>query len=185
MMLVKHLTRAELEAGLGEIRQSPKTEGELKMIVRRPEVEAREVLTEGELDLKEGLVGDNWIKRGSSSTPDGSSNPDTQLNIMNTRVIDLITQDKERWQLAGDQLFIDIDLSQENLPAGTQLSLGTSIIEVTPEPHTGCQKFVKRFGADAMKFVNSPVGRELGLRGICAKVVQAGTIRVGDVVKKL
>ncbi|MEM7032786.1 MAG: MOSC domain-containing protein [Chloroflexota bacterium] len=182
---IKQLTRPELEAGLDEIRQSPKDEGTLKMIVRRPQVDEREVLDEGKLDLAEGLVGDNWLSRGSSSTADGSANPDTQLNIMNARVIDLITQDKERWPLAGDQLFLDLDLSVENLPPGTKLTLGSSIIEVTPEPHTGCQKFVKRFGADAMQFVNSPLGREMGLRGICAKVVQNGTIRVGDVAKKV
>jgi hypothetical protein len=181
----KHLTMAELEAGLEEIRQSPKDEGVLRLIVRRPRVDEREVLEEAELHPLEGLVGDSWKSRGSSRTSDGSSHPDMQLNIMNARVIALVAGDKDRWQLAGDQLFIDMDLSAENLPAGTQLSLGSAVIAVSPQPHTGCQKFVSRFGLDAVKFVNSPKGKELHLRGINAKVVQPGMIRVGDVARKM
>lgn len=176
---------AELEAGLDEIRQAPKHEGVLELIVRRPRIDAREVLETGALDVVEGLVGDSWLTRGSSRTEDGSAHPDMQLNIMNARVIALIAQDKARWQLAGDQLFIDFDLSADNLPPGTRLTIGEAVIEVTPEPHTGCQKFVNRFGGDAMKFVNSAIGRELHLRGINAKVVQSGAIGVGDIVKKL
>jgi MOSC domain-containing protein YiiM len=80
---------------------------------------------------------------------------------------------------------LDKPLSKENLPPGTKLALGSAVIEVTAEPHTGCKKFVERFGVEAMKFVNSPVGRELCLRGINAKVVQPGVIRVGDRAKKL
>ena len=182
---VKHLTMAELEAGLDEIRQSPKDHGVLDWIVRRPETNQREVLEEGELSVVEGLVGDNWITRGSSRTKDGSSHPDMQLNIMNSRVIGLLAQSKERWKLAGDQLFLDIDLSDENLPAGSRLAMGEAIIEVTPQPHTGCKKFVARFGLDAMKFVNVGIGKQLKLRGINAKVVQSGKIRVGDAVRKI
>ena len=185
MGAVKHLTMAELEAGLDDIRQSPKHEGVLRMIVRRPQIGEREVLEEGTLDLREGLVGDNWIARGSARTSDGSSHPDMQLNIMNARVIALVAQDTARWHLAGDQLFIDIDLSADNLPPGTRLAIGSAVIEVTDIPHTGCTKFVGRFGVDAMKFVNSPVGRELHLRGINAKVVQSGVIRSGDAVRKI
>ena len=183
---MKHLTTAELEAGLDEIRRSPKDNGTLRLIVRRPKVDAREVLDAGELDLIEGLKGDNWATRGSSSMADGSSNPDKQLNIMNARAAARVAAgDENRWQLAGDQLFIDLDLSDENLPAGTRLAIGTAIIEITPPPHTGCKKFVERFGSEAMKFVNSPVGKRLHLRGVCAKVVQAGTIRQGDAVRKI
>ncbi len=163
---VKHLTIEKLEAGLDDIRQSPKDKDVLELIVRRPRKGEREVLEEGELDLVEGLVGDNWRTRGSSRTLDGSSHPDMQLTIMNCRIIALVAQDKERWQLAGEQLFIDMDLSYENLPPGTQLALGLALIEVTEQPHTGCKKFVARFGFDAMKFVNSPVGKQLHLRGI-------------------
>jgi hypothetical protein len=181
---VRHLTLEELHAGLSTIRESPKNEGILHMIVRRPGVGEREVVEEGALDLEKGLVGDNWSMRGSSRTPNKSAHEDMQLNVMNTRVIALVAQERERWSLAGDQLFIDLDLSEENLPPGTLLELGSAIIEVTAEPHTGCGKFVTRFGVDATKFINSPMGRELRLRGLNAKVVQAGVIRVGDVVRK-
>ena len=184
-LIPQHLTTKELEAGLDEIRRAPKDEGVLELIVRRPEVNNREVLSEGELHLDEGLVGDSWKRRRSKTTLDGSPNPLMQLNVMNARVIALVAQVKSRWQMAGDQLFLDLDLSAENLPAGTRLSLGSAVIEVTPPPHLGCQKFVARFGLDAMKFVNSPLGKELHLRGINAKVVQGGTIRVGDVVRKI
>ena len=181
----KHLTTAELEAGLDTIRQSPKDEGVIALIVRRPQVDAREVLEEGELDLVEGLVGDTWKVRRSTRTPDGAPHPDMQLNVINARVIALVAQEKDRWPLAGDQLFIDMDVSQENLPPGTRLALGSAVIEVTDQPHTGCKKFAARFGLDALKLVNSPVGKQLQLRGVNAKVAQPGVIRVGDFVKKL
>ena len=182
---MKHLTMDELEAGLNEIRQAPKDEGVLCLIVRRPQIEEREVLEEAELHVDDGLIGDSWIWRGSSRTADGSPDPDMQINVMNARVAALVAQDKSRWQLAGDQLYLDMDLSAENLPAGTQLAIGSAVIEVTPPPHTGCKKFVSRFGLDAMKFVNSSVGRELRLRGMNAKVIQPGVIQVGNVAKKL
>ena len=182
---MKHVTMTELEAGLEDIRQSPTDAGVLALIVRRPQVEAREVLEEGELDLFEGLVGDNWKTRGSSQTADGSAHPDMQLNIMNARVIALLAQKKERWALAGDQLYMDLDLSAENVPPGTRLSLGEAVIEVTDQPHTGCKKFAARFGLDALKFISSPVGKQLQLRGINAKVIRSGAIRVGDTVKKV
>lgn len=185
MDVVRHLTMAELEAGLEEIRRSPRDEGMLELIVRRPDVDEREVLGEGELNLLEGLAGDSWRARGSSRTPDGSAHPDMQLNVMNSRVIALLARGRESWPLAGDQLFIDLDLSDENLPAGTRLALGSAVIEVTAQPHTGCKKFVSRFGLDAMKFVNSAVGRQLHLRGINARVVRPGVVRVGELVKKI
>ena len=180
-----HLTMEELEAGLDEIRASPKQEGVLKLIVRRPRIGEREALQQAELDRVEGLRGDNWRTRGSSRTPDGSSHPDMQINIMNSRAIALIAQTPKRWLLAGDQLFIDLDLSAENVPPGTCLALGSAVLKVTSQPHTGCKNFVERFGADALKLVNSPVGRQLNLRGINAKVVQPGVIRVGDLARKI
>ena len=182
---MRHLTQEELTAGLEEILKSPKDRGVLQLIVRRPETEQREVLEEGILDPAFGLQGDNWLSRGSRATPDGSAHPEMQLNIMNSRVTALVAQDRQRWALAGDQLYIDMDLSPENLPPGTQLSIGSAIIEVTVPPHTGCKKFVARFGRDAMMFVNSGIGKKLNLRGINAKVVQAGTIRTDDIATKI
>ncbi len=180
-----HLSMPELEAGLGAILQAPKDAGRLDLIVRRPGVDQREVLDIAELDVRLGLVGDSWSTRGSSRTADGTAHPDMQLNIMSSRVIGLIARDRGRWQWAGDQLFLDLDLSAENLPPGTRLALGSAVIEVTDQPHTGCKKFVARFGMDAMKFVNSPLGRQLHLRGINARVVQAGSVRAGDTARKI
>lgn len=183
---IKHLSWKELEAGLDLIRRSPADGGVLELIVRRPAVDEREVLEEGELDLESGLVGDNWKTRGSARTTDGFGHPEMQLNIMNARAAALVARDKTRWPLAGDQLYLDLDLSDANLPPGARLALGPeAVIEVTPIPHNGCQKFVERFGLEAMKFVNSPVGKQLHLRGINAKIIKPGPIRVGDVARKV
>ena len=179
------VTARELEAGLDRIRRSPKEEGRLALIVRRPAVDQREVLEVGRLSEVDGLEGDTWRARGSSRTPDGSAHPDMQVNLINARAIALISPDEGRRALAGDQLHVDLDLSGENLPPGTRLSVGEAVIEVTAEPHRGCKKFSARFGVDALRFVNSSIGRELNLRGINARVVQGGTIRRGDAVRKL
>ena len=185
LALPRYLTMAELEAALDTIRDAPKDNGVLELIVRRPQIGAREVIDEGELDPVVGLVGDSWSRRGSKRSADGGPHPDMQLNIMSARVVALVAQEKERWPLAGDQLFVDMDLSEANLPPGTRLKIGTALVEVTAQPHTGCGKFVERFGVDAMKFVNSMERKDLHLRGINAKVVQRGTIRAGDRVMKI
>ena len=185
MDTIRHLTLADMEAGMEHIRQSPTNSGVLEMIVCRPDTDKREVLQDGRLDTVHGLVGDNWKKRESRSSPDGAANPEMQLNVMNARVIALLAQGKDRWALAGDQLFVDFDLSEANVPPGTRLAIGSTMIEVTAPPHLGCKKFSARFGPDAMKFVNSPEGKALHLRGINAKVIQPGVIRAGNVVKKV
>jgi hypothetical protein len=185
MVEAKHLSMAELEAGMDTILGTPKDDGRLVLIVSRPQVDQRAVLEEAQLDTREGLVGDTWSVRGSSRTADGSSNLEAQITLMNARVIALLAQDKARWSLAGDQLYVDLDLSAENLPAGTRLELGTAILEVTAEPHTGCSKFAARFGVDALKFVNGAPRKHLHLRGVNARVVRPGTIRLGDAARKL
>jgi hypothetical protein len=182
---ISHRTTAELEAALVEVRQAPADDGTVDLIVGRPATGEREVLDEGVLDLAEGLVGDNWRERGSRHTPDGAAEPDRQLNVINARLSRLVAVDPERRALAGDQLHLDLDLSIANLPPGTRLALGSAVIEVTEPPHLGCAKFVERFGREAMRFVNSPLGRELRLRGMNAKVVVAGTVRPGDTVTKV
>ena len=183
-MAVKQLTMDELEAGLDYIRQSPQDKGVLELIARRPRDNEREALEVGQLNLQSGLEGDNWITRGSSRTTDGTAHPDMQITLMNSRVIALVAGDKERWPLAGDQLYVDLDLSADNLPPGTRLKIGGAVIEVSAQPHTGCAKFIARFGLDAQKFVNSPEGKQLHLRGINARVIQSGTIQVGNLVRK-
>jgi hypothetical protein len=182
---VRNLTKRELEDGLAEISRSPQDDGVLDLIVRRPQTEHRETLQEGMLDIDKGLFGDNWYIRGSKSTADGKADQNMQLTIMNSRVIALVAQDTTRWPLAGDQLYIDMDLSTENLPPGSRLSIGSAVVEVTAVPHTGCKKFVARFGLEATKFVNSGPGKQLNLLGINARVVQTGRIRAQDIIEKV
>jgi MOSC domain-containing protein YiiM len=143
------------------------------------------MISEGELNTEEGLVGDTWRVRVSGHTPDGSANMDAQITVMNARAIALLAQSEDRWSLAGDQLYVDMNLGEDNLPPGTRLALGSAILEVSDEPHTGCKKFSSRFGVEAMKFVNSSEGKRLHLRGINTRVIQSGTIRVGDALKKM
>jgi hypothetical protein len=181
----RHLSTAELEQGLDNILESPDDCGELKLVVRRPEVDRRESITEGYLDVEQGLVGDNWRARGSRHMPDGSADPEMQLNIMNTRVAALVADDPSRQELAGDQLYLDLNLGGDNLPPGTRLAIGDAVIEITEPPHTGCKKFASRFGRDAMVFVNSGMGKKLKLRGINARVTKSGDIKIGDVARKL
>jgi hypothetical protein len=176
---------SDFEAGLDKIRQAPADAGTLELIVRRPAMDAREVVDEAELDLVEGLVGDNWSTRGSRAMPDGSANPKAQLTVMNARLAALVAGPREEWPLAGDQLYVDFDLSKDNAPVGTRLAIGSAVIEVTDEPHTGCAKFSARFGSNALRFINSPVGRELSLRGINARVVEPGRVQRGDAVRKV
>jgi MOSC domain-containing protein YiiM len=176
-MPVRHLSYAELETGLPEIQRSPRERGSLAMIVRRPQSGRREVLEVGELDVEHGLVGDRWGR--------GKRRRANQLTVINSRLAALIARSRDRWPLAGDQLYVDFDLSLEHLPAGSRVAIGAAEIEVSPEPHTGCRLFRERYGEDALRFVNSPDGRAWQLRGINAWVVTSGQIQVGDGVRAL
>lgn len=178
------LATDQLMAGLDHVRASPRENGTVALIVRRPGVDQREVIDEGQLSVDEGLVGDNWRQRPSSRTPDGGPHPLMQLNVMNSRFLSLVAQHPDRRALAGDQLILDLDLSVENVPPGTRLSFGEAEIEITDEPHQGCAKFIQRFGRDAHRLVNSELGRSLNLRGVNARVISPGTVRVGDPVTK-
>jgi MOSC domain-containing protein YiiM len=173
------------ESRLDWIRHSPRDHGRLELVVRRPRVNEREVLADGTLDPVHGLIGDNWSVRDSTSRPDRAPDPLRQLTLMNARAVEAVAGAKERWPLAGDQLFVDLDLSAANLPPGTRLRIGGAVVDVTSPPHRGCRKFTSRFGADATAFVNSPEGIELNLRGVNARVVQAGVVRVGDAITKV
>jgi MOSC domain-containing protein YiiM len=173
----RELTLAELEAGLDDIRASPRDVGTVDMIVRRPRSGERELVGSARLDPNAGLVGDRW---GLVAPPHGE-----QLTLMNSRAIALLAQDRARWPLAGDQLFVDLDLSCANVPAGTRLAVGDAEIEVSPVPHTGCRKFRARYGLDAARFVGSKIGQELQLRGINARIVAAGDVHVGDPIRKV
>ena len=180
---MRHFTISELEAGIDRIIEAPADFGVLSLIVRRPSEGEREVLEVGQLDLAEGLLGDSWKLR--TPTVEGGRDPYNQINAMSARAISLIAGEPEQWPLAGDQLYLDFDISADNVPTGSRIALGETVIEVSAMPHTGCQKFSQRFGVDALRFVNSEAGRKLRLRGFNARVIVPGTIRTGDAVRKL
>jgi MOSC domain-containing protein YiiM len=183
--VLQHAELTSLEANLDHIQAAPADLGTLQLIVRRPAVDEREVMSEARLDVKDGLEGDTWRARGSSRTPDGGPNLDAQLTVMNARVAAALAGPRERWALAGDQLYVDLDISRANLPPGSRVRIGSAVIEFSEPPHTGCAKFSSRYGVDALKFVNSPEGRELRLRGANCRVVVGGAIRAGDTIQKL
>lgn len=179
-----HLTTEQLQAGLQHVLAAPTDEGTVEMIVARPDVDERAVLESGRLIVGEGLGGDNYLSRGDGKTEDGAAHPDAQLNLMSARAIDLIANgDRDRWPLAGDQLYVDFLFSDENTPPGTRLAIGTAIIEIPEKPHTGCSKFAQRFGLDAARWVNHR--KDVKLRGVNATVVQAGQVAPGDSITLL
>ena len=181
----QHLSEPELNVGLETIRHSPKDAGTLEMIVIRPRDQERRVLDECEVSGRLGVHGDLWADSWAEVPPGGAPNFDIQITLMNSRCIALLAQDKSRWPLAGDQLYVDMDLSADNLPPGQRLAIGSAILEITATPHTGCAQFVERFGKEAAVWVNSPVGKQLHLRGIYARVVQDGRVKAGDVIRKV
>jgi MOSC domain-containing protein YiiM len=177
-MAMTHRALADLDAGINTIRAAPRDAGTVALIVRRPAEDRREVLTAGQLDPDRGLIGDTWTRGDRHGADD-------QLTLMNSRVVDLLAGDRERWPLAGDQIYVDFDLSEEALTAGTRLAVGEAVIEITPLPHKGCSKFAERFGHDGLRFVNTPQGRSLRLRGVYARVVTAGVVRPGDAIRRM
>jgi len=180
------VSRPALEAGLPAIRRSPADGGRVALIVRRPAIGEREVLPEATLDPVAGLVGDTWCIRSSSRTPDRSPHPEMQLTVINARLAALVAGAvPDRRLLAGDKLYVDLDLSVANLPPGSQLQVGSAVIEVTAVPHLGCAKFCARYGGDALRFVNSPSGKALRLRGLNARILVGGTVCAGDTVTKV
>jgi hypothetical protein len=180
-----HKTLEQLDRDIAHVEMAPSDGGTLEMIVIRPDVGLRAALEEAELHPDHGVIGDSWRARGSGRTVDGAAHPDMQLNVISSRVLELIAGDRERWPLAGDQLCVDLDLSAENLPPWTKLKVGHAVIQITDQPHTGCGKFSSRYGVDALRWVNSPQGKSLNLRGVNARVVEPGTIRRGDLVSRL
>jgi hypothetical protein len=180
---VTFLNWAQLEAGLDHVRLSPKDYGPVEMIVIRPQPLARRLVAQADVNADVGVVGDCWAAKPSSAT--GKPNPEAQVTLMNSRFAQHIAGTRERMPLAGDQLYVDFDLSEDNVPPGTQLRIGSALLEVSATPHNGCKKFLERFGPDGMPFVNSPEGKRLHLRGINCKVIEAGTLSVGDKVTKV
>ena len=182
---MEQLSRERLEAGLDRIRDSPADNGRVILVVSRPSTGVRDLLAEAVLDQVAGLAGDNWLARGSSGTPDGSADPQRQVTVMNARAAELVAGGTDRMPLAGDQLYVDLDISVHNLPAGSLIAVGEAVLQVSEAPHLGCAKFVERFGTEAMRFVNSRTGRQLRLRGMNTRVVRPGIVRPGDVAAKV
>jgi len=170
-----------LEAGLEHVLASPSDVGTVELVVRRPAEGEREILDEGVLDLEQGLVGDRW-KPHPGGEDDGRH---AQITLMNARVVDLVAGSRERWALAGDQLYVDFDIRVENLPPGTRVQVGSAVLEVTHVPHTGCAKFTARFGSDATRFINAKPNRELRLRGVNTRIVTPGIVRPGDAIRRI
>ena len=181
-----HRTAAELEGHVDHLRAAPREIGTLEMVVRRPSAGEREILSEGVLDLEVGLVGDSWLERCTSRAVESGNHLAAQLNVMSARMVQLLAPTADRQALAGDQLYLDLDISHSNLPTGSRLAIGEeAVIEVSKKPHNGCAKFRRHFGDEAMEFVNSEVGKELRLRGFNARVVTPGIVRTGDKVRVL
>jgi MOSC domain-containing protein YiiM len=181
---VTHLTTEQIEAGMDDVLAAPRDRGRLEMIVVRPNEDQRATPTRARCTIAGGVEGDNWVARGSRHTADGSANPDQQITMMNARYLDLVAGSRERWPLAGDQLIVDLSLSEDALVAGDRLRIGEVVVEVTAHPHTGCDKFRDRFGVDAVRYANSPLGRRHHLRGIHVRVVAEGEISVGDAIER-
>ena len=170
-------TQQELEAGLSHVLESPQDGGSLEAIFVRPAVDTRESPETATLSPAGGVHGDKWASSGAD--------PRAQVTLMNARILNLVAGSRDRWALGGDQLIVDLDLSQENLPAGQRLAIDDAVLEVSDLPHTGCRKFSQRYGTTAARYINAPARANLNLRGVNAIVVKAGTVRRGSEVRKV
>ena len=180
-----HRQCAEIERAAAALGSSPTENGVVEMIICRPARYERMVLDEGTLEVAHGLIGDTWEARGATNTPDGRADPLRQVTVMNSRALASVAGERGRWELAGDQLIVDLDLSMVNLPAGTRLQIGEAVAEVTEPPHTGCAKFAGRYGVDALAWVSDRAGRQRRRRGMHVRVLRSGTVRPGDLIRKL
>ena len=182
---VQYLTTVELEQRLPEVLESPRDGGLLEKIVVRPASDERRTPSTVRLTVDGGVEGDRWVTDSYYRLPDGRSDPCCQVSLINARFLRQIAGSEDAMCLAGDNLVVDLDLSAENLPAGTRLAIGASaVIEITDKPHTGCSSLARRYGDDVRQFMNNARGKSLHLRGRYARVIAEGTIAVGDVVQK-
>jgi MOSC domain-containing protein YiiM len=182
--MIEKLSKDRLEQKFLSLSHSPKDFGTIELIVSRPSIGERQILKTAQITKEEGLIGDNWKERNYKGGP----NLQMQITLMNSKVIEAIAGDSANWPPAGDQLFVDLDLSVDNLPVGQNLSIGSEsnvILEISKIPHTGCSKFSSRYGRDAALFINASERKYLRLRGLNAKVIKSGIISVNDIIKKI
>ena len=180
----QHVSAVELEQGLAEVLASPTDAGRLTAIFVRPAPNERRRLVSATLTPEKGIDGDRWVSDSFSGLKDGSD-PRSQVSIMNDRFLRQVAGDDDGMCLAGDNLIVDLDLSEANLPAGSHVTIGPEVIlEISDLKHTGCSKFARRYGPDAKTFANNKQGTALHLRGRYARIVRGGTIRLGDEVRK-
>lgn len=181
---MEHVTQSDIDTRMDWVLESPNDNGSVALIVVRPQTDKREILSQALFSPQTGVAGDNWQTHCWKKLANGQPDPEVQVAIMNARMIDVLAGDQSRWPLAGDQLFVDFDLSVMNLSPGQRLQIGDALLEITAAPHRGCRKFKQRFGEDALHYVNSAHGDAHRLRGVYAKIIAAGQVSTGDAINK-
>ncbi len=185
MESIEHTTSDELNDKMDWLLDSPKDGGVVRGIVVRPATDEREELQEARLSPEGGVEGDRWASTAQRKLKDGRLNPDVQVTLTNARLIELLAKERSRWSLSGDQIYVDMDLSMENLQPGQRLAIGSTVLEISEVPHRGCSKYRSRFGQAGFDLVDSARGRELRFRGVYAQIVKEGTVGVGDQIHKV